>query len=86
MILGEEGCKEQSGKKHQGKKKDFNRFLEVKETMADRAGQMMVNFSCQLGQAVVLSCLGNKAGLDVTIKDVMSVDDHVTFCGGDHHP
>ena len=49
MILGEEGCKEQSGKKHQGKKKDFNRFLEVKETMADRAGQMMVNFSCQLG-------------------------------------
>lgn len=35
---------EQSGKKHQGKKKDFNRFLEVKETMADRTGQMMVNF------------------------------------------
>jgi len=26
---------EQSGKKHQGKKKDFSRFLEVKERMAN---------------------------------------------------
>lgn len=37
------------GKEHQGKKKDFNKFLEVEGRMAKRTQQMMVNFMCQLG-------------------------------------